>query len=114
VTLLDSKRIRTLFLREVAQQAELINTTIICERIENMSLSRFDFITARAVATLIALWQWCRPLLRENGFLIAMKGGELHDELAQLVLYFNIHYRVRPLYQNDSALADKKLVIVSF
>ena len=113
VTLLDSKRNKTLFLREVVQQAELQSATVVCERIENMSNSYFDFITARAVARLPDLWRWSHSLLQKSGLLIAMKGGDLHRELLQLKQDFDVLCHFRPLYQNDDLKLDKKLVLVS-
>ena len=40
-----------------------------------------DIVTARAVATLDWLVEWCIPLLKVNGKLLAMKGKRGADEL---------------------------------
>lgn len=85
VTLLDSRRQRTLFLREAVEQLGLANAQVLCQRVEGLQNSMpdfFDLVTARAVAGLEELWQWARPLLRHQGFLVTQKG--LQEEIEQL------------------------------
>ena len=43
---------------------------------------RYDCVTARAVANLASLCEYCLPLVRVGGFLAAMKGPEAQAELA--------------------------------
>jgi 16S rRNA (guanine527-N7)-methyltransferase len=75
ITLLDSKRMRALFLREVVEQLRLTNVCVICDRVEALSRQRaFDVVTARAVATAQQLWEWARELLLPGGRLVAQKG----------------------------------------
>jgi 16S rRNA (guanine527-N7)-methyltransferase len=40
-----------------------------------------DIVTARALAEMSLLVEWCLPLVRVGGKLLAMKGAKVHDEL---------------------------------
>ncbi len=85
VTLLDSRRQRTLFLREAVEQLGLANAQVLCQRAEELRNSMpeaFDLVTARAVAGLEELWQWAQPVLRPGGVLVAQKG--LQEEIEPL------------------------------
>ncbi len=85
VVLLDSRRQRTLFLREAVEQLGLANAQVLCQRVEELKNSMPDFfelVTARAVAGLEELWQWVQPLLRPQGVLVTQKG--LQEEIEPL------------------------------
>ncbi len=85
VTLLDSRRQRTLFLREAVEQLGLANALVLCQRVEELRNSlpdAFELVTARAVAGLEELWQWAQPVLRPGGVLVAQKG--LQEEIEPL------------------------------
>jgi 16S rRNA (guanine527-N7)-methyltransferase len=86
VALIESTRKKADFMRDVASEMKLKNITVIPDRAENLHKNpkaRYDLITARAVAPLADLIQWCVPLLRENGRLIAMKGLKADTELSE-------------------------------
>ncbi len=114
-TLLDSKRMRTLFLQEVVDELTLHNVSVLCSRAEDVdSLFNFDYVTARAVARLPLLWDFCQPLLKNDGLLIALKGGEVEGEVAELTIKYDVKSRVIPVENPifpDSV--DKKIVIAS-
>jgi len=83
-TLLDAKRIKTLFLKEVIDSLALHNVTVLCQRVEQPSCQSsplFDVATARAVSTLSQLWGWAEPWLEPQGVLICQK-GEVEDEIS--------------------------------
>ena len=86
MTLIDSSRKKYLFLKEVCEQLGL-KTKIIRERVENYSTEHqysFDYVVTRAVAHLEKLWRWSYPLLKVNGALFALKGGNLQSEITAL------------------------------
>ncbi|MBN2092534.1 16S rRNA (guanine(527)-N(7))-methyltransferase RsmG [candidate division KSB1 bacterium] len=86
ITLIDSKRMKFLFLKEVIRQLNLNKAEVLCARVESLNasfLNRFDFIVCRAVATLSELWNWSAKYLKQDGKLLAMKGGDLIDECAE-------------------------------
>lgn len=77
VTLLDSNNKKTKFLSELVNLLNLDNVSIINERSEDYArknLDSYDLVTSRAVTTLPALVELCLPLVKENGYLIPLKG----------------------------------------
>jgi 16S rRNA (guanine527-N7)-methyltransferase len=78
--LIESKRIKALFLQEVVDQLSLTQTTIINARAESINLAEIDLVTARAVASLKQLWLWAHPWLVSGGCLVTLKGGEMERE----------------------------------
>jgi 16S rRNA (guanine527-N7)-methyltransferase len=79
ITLLDSKRMRALFLREVVEQLGLLNVRVLNERVEALARQRsFNVVTARAVASVEQLWEWSKELLLPGGRMVTQKGrGEM-------------------------------------
>ncbi len=85
LTLLDSLAKRLKFLEEVAEELELDNVTFVHSRAEDAGRDakyreQFDVATARAVANLPVLCEYCLPFVRKGGCFIAMK-GKLDEEL---------------------------------
>ncbi|MBN1560081.1 16S rRNA (guanine(527)-N(7))-methyltransferase RsmG [candidate division KSB1 bacterium] len=111
VTLLDSQRKKALFLRETVETIGLKNVTVVCGRLETLARDcGYDIITARAVARLHRLWTWSSPHLRTDGLLLAFKGGELDDELKELVEKESVSCRVEQLLPHEP---HRKLVILA-
>lgn len=113
-TLLDAKRMKILFVREVADCLKLSNMRAVCERAENFKPPfLYDVVTARAVARLTELWTLTCPVLKPGGMLIALKGGDVNDEIVELQRYFDAQAKIYALddmpYQDSP---DKKLVLV--
>jgi len=84
MTLLESRQKKTLFLNAAVHELKLSNCRVVNARAEELTKERFSIVLARAVADLKTLWEWSRPLLVEGGVLLAMKGGELDNELQTL------------------------------
>ena len=79
VTLLDSLRKRVGFLDAVCAALELKGIRTVHSRAEDAGLSReyrekFDVATARAVASLPVLCEYCLPFVKVGGIFLAMKG----------------------------------------
>lgn len=78
IVLIDSLNKRINFLNEVIKELGLENITIIHSRIEEYGLKnreQFDIVTARAVAPLNVLLEYCVPLVKVNGYFVALKGN---------------------------------------
>lgn len=118
MTLVEAKRIKALFLKEVVSRIQLDGVQVINDRAERLVLMenkvKFELIVSRAVASLKKLWKWSEPLLVENGRLITLKGGILDREIAELQINSQtmiVHMNIYDLVGDDSA-KDKKMIIV--
>lgn len=83
VTLIDSNNKKTKFLEELAQRLNIKNYTIEHVRSEEFALNnldKYDIVTARAVSALPVLTEICLPLVKEDGYLLALK-GDVQEEL---------------------------------
>ena len=77
ITLVDSLNKRIKFLNNVIKQLDLKNIEALHFRIEDYALNnrnKFDMVTARAVAPINVLLEYCIPITKENKFFVAMKG----------------------------------------
>lgn len=86
LTLLDGLNKRLTFLKEVCG-ALGISAQFVHKRAEEAGLNpqmreRYDVVTARAVAPLNVLCEYCLPLAKMKGFFLAMKGPGAAEELA--------------------------------
>ncbi len=86
VTILEPLHKRCLFLNELVKQLGLDNVTIKNERAEDYAKQhreQFDVVSARAVANLVMLSELCIPLVKVNGYFLAMKGSSGQEELKE-------------------------------
>lgn len=87
LTLLDSLNKRILFLEEVAGRLEQ-DTVCVHARAEEFGKKpdfreQFDIATARAVAHLRELSEYCLPFVKVGGVFAALKGYEIEEELKE-------------------------------
>ena len=86
VTIVDSLGKRLNFLQGLITQLNLKNVTLVHGRAEDVGQNKqyreqFDVVTARAVANMAVLSEYCLPLIKESGNFIALKGPKAEDEL---------------------------------
>lgn len=86
VVLIESTRKKAGFLADCAQTLALTNVKVIDQRVEDVAhdpayRESFDIAACRAVATLEWLCEWCLPLIKKGGKLLAMKGAKAAEEL---------------------------------
>lgn len=86
LTLLDGLNKRLIFLEQLAQMIDQDNK-IVHGRAEQLSLKasyreRFDLATARAVASLSVLCEYCLPYVKIGGVFAAYKGPDIESEAA--------------------------------
>ncbi len=84
VTLLDSLDKRVKFLNEVIKEIALNGIKAFHGRAEEKGVlpeyrEKFDICTARAVASLPILIEYCLPFVKVGGFFIAMKGSSTDE-----------------------------------
>lgn len=85
LTLLDSLAKRLAFLEDVCRELGLENVKFVHSRAEDAGKDKkyrekFDIATARAVANLPVLCEYCLPFVRKGGCFVAMK-GKMEEEL---------------------------------
>lgn len=84
LTLLDSTKKRLTFLDEVLKKIGLKAETLHARGEEAGQLpayrEQFDFATARAVAAMPVLAEYCLPFVKTEGFFLAMKGPDFEEE----------------------------------
>ncbi|WP_062351006.1 16S rRNA (guanine(527)-N(7))-methyltransferase RsmG [Bacillus kwashiorkori] len=88
VSIVDSLKKRILFLQELADELQLDSVQFYHDRAEtfgqnNNFREQFDIVTARAVAKMSVLSEYCLPLVKVGGTFIAMKGAAGEEELAE-------------------------------
>jgi 16S rRNA (guanine527-N7)-methyltransferase len=87
VTLLEATGKKVRFLEAAIADLGLSNARAVQGRAEELARepayrAQFDVVTARAVATLPTLLEYCAPFARVGGLTIAPKKGELAGEIA--------------------------------
>ncbi len=87
VTLLEATGKKVRFLETVIAELGLTNAHALAGRAEEVAhkpayRGRFDAVTARAVAALPTLLEYCAPFAHAGGVVILPKKGDLSDELA--------------------------------
>lgn len=85
ITLLDSLNKRIRFLEALSDELSL-DAECIHGRAEELAhkedyREHFDIATARAVASLPMLCEYCLPFVKKGGYFIALKGGNSEDEI---------------------------------
>lgn len=88
VTILDSLQKRISFLTELGNELKLPHFKAVHGRAEDFGHQKgwrdsFDQVTARAVARLPVLLEFCLPFVKVGGYFFAMKGPEGQNELEE-------------------------------
>jgi 16S rRNA (guanine527-N7)-methyltransferase len=85
VSLIESTQKKAAFLQQTANSIQLTNLRIVPLRAEDFAKAEgreaFDVVTARAVGAMDKLVEWCLPLVKPGGKLLAMKGEKITAEL---------------------------------
>lgn len=87
VTLIDSLAKRLKFLQTVIEKLGLKGIRCVHLRAEDAGRDtqhrqKYDIVTARAVARLSVLAEYCLPLVKTGGSFIALKGSKYQEEIA--------------------------------
>ena len=85
VVLLEATKKKAAFLQEVSTRLGLENVKVVAERAETAARGKMreasDVAVARAVGAMDFLVEWCLPLVKKGGRMLAMKGARIVDEL---------------------------------
>lgn len=83
ITIVDSLRKRITFLEQLTKELG-IEVNLIHSRIEDFDQKEaFDIVTARAVASLNVLSEFCIPYVKINGYFLPLKSKAFYEELDQ-------------------------------
>ncbi len=93
-SLVESKRKKTLFLKEVVSQLDLKNVDVHNDRLEKFVevtqwQQYFDFGLSRAVADLDVVFRSVKNLLKPQGVYVAWKGGNIQSEIENIKSEFS-------------------------
>lgn len=85
LVLVEAKRKKIDFLKEVQKQIGIKGIQFVNERVEKMGRSdehreQYDAVTARGLARLNILCEYCLPLVRKGGLMLAGKGPNLENK----------------------------------
>ena len=100
VTLVESIKKKTLYLKEVAEKTS-VDVNIINERIENISFQKFDVITSRAMTSLTDLLGYAFPFCKKETVCIFPKGKKYAEELAEAHKNWLFKCSVEPSEQSE-------------
>lgn len=85
VTLIEATQKKAGFLQRAVGELQLANVTVLAKRAEEVGQSSrretFDVAIVRAVALMDWLAEWCLPLVRVGGIMLAMKGKKAAEEV---------------------------------
>jgi len=115
--LIDARSKKIIVVKAVIESLGLKNAKASHGRAEELK-SRYDFVVTRAVAKSEKLMEWSRKLIKEkqvhsipNG-LIALKGGNLKEELEQLPKWEYTEVHPASKYYEEEFFAEKNLVYI--
>ncbi|MBQ7863069.1 MAG: 16S rRNA (guanine(527)-N(7))-methyltransferase RsmG [Lachnospiraceae bacterium] len=118
VTLMDSLNKRIVFLQEVINELGLTGITAIHGRAEEAALKpeyreKYDFCVSRAVARLVSLSEFCIPFVKQGGYFIPYKSGEIKEELQEAkfaIKELGCEYRKTYEYQLPNSDIERTLL----
>ncbi len=99
IDLLDSTAKRCNFLKQVIEELSLNDINVINARAEDYAKEnreKYDIVTSRAVAPLKHLLEYSIPMLKINGYFIALKSN-LTDELVNISNYYKKLHLEEPI-----------------
>ena len=86
IVLMDSLNKRIKYLEDIIEKLQLKRITAVHGRAEDFGIKeeyreKFDIATARAVANLPVLLEYCLPFVKVGGYFLCMKGPDVEEEL---------------------------------
>ena len=111
ITAMDSTDKRIVYVRECASRLGLCNITAVTARAEDAAhgplRGKFDYATARAVARLNVLTEYCVPFLKVGGIFLAMKAKSGAEELEEAKNAIST-LRAKVVFSKEFSLTDTK------
>jgi 16S rRNA (guanine527-N7)-methyltransferase len=104
VTLVESTGKKAAFLRAGIDTMALTNAAVIPQRIENITVSPPDVVTARALAQLGKLFSYAHEFATEKTVLILPKGQDVEGELTEAAKSWHMTVEKRPSVTNPGSI----------
>lgn len=103
VHLCESDGRKATFLKEVARLTGT-EVAVKSERIEELEAFPVDIITARALAPIVTILDWCENFIGEETQLLLLKGTQTHNELTEAEKTWNIRAEIIPSRSDKTGL----------
>lgn len=118
--MIDSIAKKTNITRQIVNKLALTNVNVINDRVENIAKNiiykkSIDFVIARAVARTDLILKWSIPLIKNNGKIVLLKGGDLSEEIADAKKISNSYkFEEIPINLNgyDYFMKEEKKILV--
>jgi len=112
VSLVESVGKKASFLQAASEVMNLTNVTVIPQRIESITISAPDFITARALASTDKLCRYAHGIAGKNTICIFPKGQDVGSELTEAAKSWHMDVKKTPSNTNSGStiLTISKLV----
>lgn len=83
LVLVDSIQKKINVVSDIIERMDITNAKAIWSRVENLvtPANSFDYVVARSVTVLQDLAEWSKPLLKQGGKLVTLKGGDISGEI---------------------------------
>ena len=115
VTLLDSTNKKINHLKEVTNGLGL-SLDAVCDRAESFALAnreKYDYATARAVASLSILLEMIIPTIKVGGYFLAMKGAGYEQEINDAKQAFKkLSCSIESIYECELPVSKEKRAII--
>lgn len=117
VTLVEATGKKCNFLTAVVKELNLKNVTVINGRAEELAIKeeyreKFDICTARAVARLNILCEYCMPLVKKGGIFLSYKGEGFEEEKECKNAVNILGGRVKEIYSYQLEGAKRTLITI--
>lgn len=84
LTLVDSIQKKINVVTDIVKKMQLGNVTALCSRVEDLPdefKHQYDYMAARSVTVLQDLCKYAKPLLKQGGRVVSVKGGDIAGEI---------------------------------
>ncbi len=97
-TLVDSTSKKIAAVEQFINKLKLGNLTAVNSRVEDEKFieentDKFDLVLSRGTTSLIVLLRYSLPIIKEKAYLMALKGGDLKDEIETAKLKYGAHIK---------------------
>lgn len=101
MTLVESDTRKAAFLKEAARLAE-INISVLCQRIEEVTLEKFDIITARGFASIEKTFSLLKEGVTARHKILLLKGRNYESEISEAQVNWHFDYKKFRSITNES------------